>query len=150
MEGLRAALSLAAEARGLQPWLDTTAEQQRADALFLSAVTPTLLCALQRRRQGLAARASRPGARRRGQLPLDAHGRGSASRARPGRRAVPHPHDRPRLQRLDVHRPRRRLDRRRLRGLRASAALGALSGPLHGGAPSRALALLDEIGELAR
>ena len=28
----------------------------------------------------------------------------------------------------------------------SSAAIGALSGPLHGGAPSRALALLDEIG----
>ena len=28
------------------------------------------------------------------------------------------------------------------------AAIGALSGPLHGGAPSRALALLDEIGSI--
>jgi citrate synthase len=31
------------------------------------------------------------------------------------------------------------------RPIRASAAVGALSGPLHGGAPSRVLAMLDEV-----
>ena len=48
LEGLRTALSIAAEARRLRPNIDLDASQRRADALFLCAVTPTILCALHR------------------------------------------------------------------------------------------------------
>ena len=60
--------------------------------------------------------------------------------ARPGRRAVPHAHRRPRLQRLDLHRPGHRLHRRRRRrlpgrrdrrALRAAARRRAEPGPRH-------------------
>jgi len=147
MEGLRAALSLVSEVRGLQPWLDTTPEQQRADALFLSAVSPTLLCALHRRRQG------RP------VVPPDATLDAAANYLWMLSGEAPKPeHVRAVEQYLILT-----IDH----GFNAStftarvvastgadfgasvvAGLGALSGPLHGGAPSRALALLDEIGEL--
>lgn len=145
MEGLRAALSLASEARGLRPWLDTTPHQQRADALFLCAVTPTLLCALHRRRQGLDP------------IPPDPQMGAAANYLwmLSGRHPKPE-HARAVEQYLIAT-----IDH----GFNAStftarvvastgadlgacvvAALSALSGPLHGGAPSRALALLDEIG----
>ena len=51
---------------------------------------------------------------------------------------------RARHERLDLHRARHRLDRRRRRG-GAVGAVGALSGPLHGGAPSRVLQMLDDV-----
>ena len=53
---------------------------------------------------------------------------------------------RARHERLDLHRSGHRLHRcRRRRCL--SGAIGALSGPLHGGAPSRVLKMLDEVAE---
>lgn len=52
LEGLRTALSMAAAERGLQPVIDIGPDQRRVDALFLCAVTPTLLCALYRLRGG--------------------------------------------------------------------------------------------------
>ena len=72
LDGLRTALSLAAADRGLRPIIDIDAAQRRADALFLCAVTPTLLSALHRLRHGLEpiAPATRP--RLRGQLPVHA------------------------------------------------------------------------------
>ena len=74
-------------------------------------------------------------------------GRGARARSAPG--AIEQYlilDDRPRLQRLDVHRPGHRLDRGRHGRLRDRRARRALSGPLHGGAPSRALDTLDAIG----
>ena len=47
-------------------------------------------------------------------------------------------------QRLDLHRARRRLHRRRLRRA-LSSAVGALSGPLHGGAPAYVKPMLEEV-----
>ena len=55
--------------------------------------------------------APRPVLRR--QLSVDAAGRGSAGCRRPGHRAVPDAHHRPRLQRLDLHRPGHHLHRGR-------------------------------------
>ncbi|MDO9174191.1 MAG: CBS domain-containing protein, partial [Actinomycetota bacterium] len=52
LQGLRTALSLAAADRRLQPVIDIDGAQRRDDALFLCAITPTLLCALHRLRLG--------------------------------------------------------------------------------------------------
>ncbi|EUA50903.1 citrate synthase family protein [Mycobacterium xenopi 3993] len=70
------------------------------------------------------------------------------------RRARPAPHrGRRRLlgisrrawhERVDVHRTGDRIHRRR-RGRRAVWAIGAMSGPLHGGAPARVLPMLEEV-----
>ena len=96
----------------------STRAQRRADALFLCAVTPALLCALHRLRRGL------PIVDPRDDLGYAANylwmltGAEPTCRARAGRRAVPDLHDRPRLQRIDVHRPGRRVHRRRPRGVR--------------------------------
>ena len=56
---------------------------------------------------------------------------------------------RARHERLDLHRPGDRLDRRRRRG-RLSGAVGAMSGPLHGGAPSRVLGMIEEVERTGR
>ena len=55
---------------------------------------------------------------------------------------------RARHERLHVHRPRHRLHRRRRRGRRMSGAIGAMSGPLHGGAPARVLPMIEEVEQL--
>ena len=55
-------------------------------------------------------------------------------------------HRRARPQRVDVHGADRRVDRRRC-GAALSSAVGALSGPLHGGAPARVLPMLDAVAE---
>ena len=67
--------------------------------------------------------------------PLARRGRSHATR---GDRRLLGLRRRARHERLDVHRPRRRLDGRG-RAAALSGAVGALSGPLHGGAPSRVL-----------
>ncbi len=145
MEGLRTALSLAAAARGLRPTLDIDARRRRADALFLSAVTPTLLCALHRLRQG--------------QAPVEPDPRlgGAANYLWMLTGVEPDPVAARAVEQYLIS----TIDH----GFNAStftarvvastgadfgacvvAAIGALSGPLHGGAPSRALELLDRIG----
>ena len=53
---------------------------------------------------------------------------------------------RARHERLDLHRPRRRLDRRRRRRRAVARRSARCRGPLHGGAPSRVLKMLDEVG----
>ena len=58
-------------------------------------------------------------------------------------------HGRARAERIDVHRADHCLHRRRLRS-RALGAVGALSGPLHGGAPARVLPMLDAVAEIRR
>jgi len=50
LDGLRTALSLAAAARGCRPVYDLDPVTRRADALFVGAVTPTILTALHRLR----------------------------------------------------------------------------------------------------
>ena len=86
------------------------------------AVVPTLLCALYR----LRARPSRSSTR----IPSSPYaanylymmlGAVPTRRARPRGRAVPHLDHRPRVQRIDVHRPGHHLHRRRPRPQRSSA-----------------------------
>ena len=149
MEGLRTALSLAAAQRGLQPNIDIDAAQRRADALFLCAITPTLLCALHRLRTGLqpiAPRDDLAGAGNylymlTGAVPAEAHARAVEQYLIS---TIDHGFNASTFTARVVASTGADL------GACVVAALGALSGPLHGGAPSRALALLDDIGMPSR
>src|SRR5579875_90189 len=145
LDQLRSAVSLLGAALGLRASYDLSAAELRRDAMRLCAATPALAAALHRLRRGLEPVASRP------EL-------GTAANY---------------LYMLTGEEPdqlrRRALERYLVvtmdHGLNAStftarvvastgadvaaavvAALGALSGPLHGGAPSRALDTLDAIG----
>jgi citrate synthase len=145
VKGLRTALSLLAAVRDVPPLWDADTATQRASALLVCAVTPTILAALHRLRAGrepLEPRADLSTAANwlyllTGEVPAPEHAR-----------AV-----------------ERYLGATADHGFAAStftarvvastgadlvsavvAAIGAFSGPLHGGAPDRALAALDEIG----
>ncbi|MEO6124348.1 MAG: citrate/2-methylcitrate synthase [Ilumatobacteraceae bacterium] len=144
LEGLRTALSLAAADRGMRANIDIDASQRRCDALFLCAVTPTLLTALHRLRAGLDP-----------VEPRDDFGyaanylwmMNAAEPTSEHARAVEHYL----ISTIDHGFNASTFTARVVASTGAdlgaciTAAIGALSGPLHGGAPSRALALLDEI-----
>jgi citrate synthase len=144
LDGLRTALSLAAAERGLQPNLDITAAQRRADALFLCAVTPTLLCALHRLRNGQDPIPPRD------DLGYAANYLWMLTGAEPRpehARAV----EQYLISTIDHGFNASTFTARVIASTGADlgacvvGGIGALSGPLHGGAPSRALALLDDI-----
>ncbi|MEZ0166380.1 citrate/2-methylcitrate synthase [Kineococcus sp. LSe6-4] len=145
LAGLRTALSLLGAAEGARPVLDLTPQQRAADALRVCALVPTVLAALHRTRVGLAPVAPRED--------LDAAANWLWMLT--GAQAPP----------AHVRALRRYLVATVDHGFNAStftarvvastgadvvaavvAALGAFSGPLHGGAPDRALAALEEIG----
>jgi citrate synthase len=148
LAGLRTAVSLAAAQRGLQANIDIDAAQRRRDALFLCAITPVLLTALYRCREG--------------RRPITPPGSGYAADYLTMLHGTPpSPHHAAAIERYMIS----TIDH----GFNAStftarvvastgadigasivAAIGSLSGPLHGGAPSRALDLLDLIGDPAR
>jgi len=149
LEGLRTALSLAAAERGLRPLIDIGPEQRRADALFLCAITPTLLCALYRLRGGAAI------VEPRGDMGYAANYLWMLTGAEPTAahsRAV----EQYLISTIDHGFNASTFTGRVVASTGADmgacvvAAIGSLSGPLHGGAPSRALALLDEIGSPER
>ncbi len=143
--GLRTALSMLATVRDLRPLWDTDAPAHRADALLICAVTPTILAALHRLRHGLepiAPQADLPTAANwlymlTGELPDPA-----------AARAV----ERYLIATIDHGFNASTFTARTVASTGADiasaviAALGAFSGPLHGGAPDRALDSLDEIG----
>ena len=145
LDGLRTALSLAAAARGCRPVLDIAAAERRADCLFASAVTPTILCALHRTAHGLDVVEPRDDLDDEanylwmltGREPSAEHARAVGtylvSTVDHGFNASTFTARVVASTGADV-------------GAAVVAGVGALSGPLHGGAPSRALALLDEIG----
>jgi citrate synthase len=149
LDGLRTALSLAASARGLRPVIDITATQRRDDALFLCAVTPTLLCALHRLRHGLPAMEPRDDL---GYAANYLYMLIGAEPAAEHARAV----EQYLVSTIDHGFNASTFTARVVASTGADlgacvvAAIGSLSGPLHGGAPSRALALLDEIGSADR
>jgi citrate synthase len=145
LDALRTAVSLVASAIGLQPTLDISAEEVRQQAVRMAALVPVLLTGLYRAHQGLEP------------VPADPDLDYAASY----------------LQMLTGERPdeehARAVEKYLIltmdHGFNASTftarvitstgadlgsalvgAIGALSGPLHGGAPSRALHTLDEIG----
>jgi citrate synthase len=147
---VRAALSIAADELGLRPLIDIAPDQRAEQALRVAAVVPTIVAALHRVSLGLDP------------MDRDDFGTGHAAaylRAVTGE--TPTPAAARALEQYLVL----TIDH----GFNAStftarvvastgadladvvgAALGALAGPLHGGAPSRALDALDAIGDPAR
>ena len=142
---LRTAVSAAAAALDVQPTLDIPAEQVRRDAIRLAALTPVLLMHLHRRRQGLDP------------VPPDPELDYASSYVHmlTGRRPTPEAAralEAYLILTMDHGFNSSTFTSRVITstgsdlGSALTGAIGALAGPLHGGAPSRALAMLDAIG----
>jgi citrate synthase len=145
MDGLRTVLSFAGSARGMRPLMDISEDQRRSDALYACAVTPTILAALHRLKHGLEPiepRDDLPYAANylymlTGELPEPAKAKAIESYL---------------ISTIDHGFNASTFTARVIASTGADlmaclvGALGSLSGPLHGGAPSRALETLDAIG----
>ncbi|MBB5894738.1 citrate/2-methylcitrate synthase [Kutzneria kofuensis] len=145
LAGLRTALSLIAAARDLPPVWDSTPERRRADALLVSAVTPTILAALYRLRSGL------PPLEPRADLSAAANWLYLVTGEMPDENQVSAVQSY--LVSTVDHGFNASTFTARVVASTGSdvvsavaAAIGAFVGPLHGGAPDRALDSLDEIG----
>lgn len=149
LAGLRTALSLLGAARDLRPLWDTDSAQHKRDAMLVCAVTPTILAALYRIRAGLeplAPRADLDSAANwlyliSGEVP-------DPRRARAVERYL--------IATVDHGFNASTFTARVVASAGAdvvsaiAGAIGTFSGPLHGGAPDRALEGLDEIGSIDR
>ncbi|MBV8931820.1 MAG: citrate synthase [Kutzneria sp.] len=145
LAGLRTALSLLATARGLPPLWDADSARAEADALLVCAVTPTILSALYRIRAGEKPLAPRDDLGAAANWLYLVTGRDPA----PARvRAI----EKYLVATIDHGFNASTFTARVVASTGAdvvsavAAAIGAFSGPLHGGAPDRALASIDEIG----
>jgi citrate synthase len=145
MEGLRTSISLVGAAEGFKPTLDIPHEERRRNALQLCAVSPTLIMALYRLKQG--------------EEPIEPHDdlgyganylymlTGDEPDVDVGRAVEQY-----QMTTIDHGFNASTFTGRVITstgadlGAAVTGAIGALSGPLHGGAPSRALDLLDAIG----
>ena len=149
LDALRTAVSLFGAAQGLRPMWDLTPEQRRSDLIRVAAATPTLVAALHRLGSGLDPIEPDP------DLDHAANYLWMVSGSRPD----------PQLARalekyliltVDHGFNSSTFTARVITSTGADAAaavtgaIGALSGPLHGGAPSRALDTLDAIGTADR
>lgn len=145
LAGLRTALSLLGASLGFRPVYDIDVDRRRADTLAACAAVPTLLTALYRLGQGLEP------VEPRGDLPYAANylymltgAEPDAARARAVEQYL--------MSTIDHGFNASTFTARVITSTGADAAaclvgaVGALSGPLHGGAPSRALDTLDAIG----
>ncbi|WP_367130414.1 MULTISPECIES: citrate synthase [Streptomyces] len=145
LAGLRTALSLLGASAGLRPLYDTAADRREADALAACAAVPTLLTALHRLGQGLEPVEPRD------DLPHAANYlymlTGTEPDARRARAVEQYL-----VSTIDHGFNASTFTARVIASTGADlaaclcGAVGALSGPLHGGAPSRALDTLDAIG----
>lgn len=144
-DGLRVVLPLIGAADGFMPLYDTEPGQRVQDALTISAVVPTLLATLYRLRQGLAPVEPRD------DLSYAANYLYMLSGEEPDQaraRAI----EQYLISTIDHGFNASTFTARVIASTGADlasavvGALGALSGPLHGGAPSRALDTLDAIG----
>lgn len=145
MSGLRIGLTLVAAADGHRPLYDEDSEARIDDALRLASAAPTIIAAQHRLRQGLEPVAPDP---RRppvedylrmltGSDPLPAH---TAALATYLTAAIDHGFNASTFTARVIASTGADL------ASCVSGALGALAGPLHGGAPARVLDMLDEIG----
>jgi citrate synthase len=145
LDGLRTALSLVASSHGLRPVLDLGHDERRRDALAVAAVTPTLVTALHRLRHGHEPVEPRDDLGTAANLLWMLH---AAEPDAPAVRAL----EQYLIATIDHGFNSSTFTARVVAstgadvGASVVAAIGALSGPLHGGAPSRALDLIDEIG----
>ncbi|PKV83631.1 citrate synthase/methylcitrate synthase [Streptomyces sp. TLI_146] len=145
LAGLRTALSLLGAAQGFRPVYDLDADRRREDALTACAAVPTLLTALYRLGQGLDPVEPRDDLSYAANYLYMMTG----SQPTPDRvRAI----ERYLISTVDHGFNASTFTARVVASTGADmaaslvAAVGALSGPLHGGAPSRALDTLDAIG----
>ncbi|MGA7363167.1 MAG: citrate synthase/methylcitrate synthase [Candidatus Dormiibacterota bacterium] len=145
LDALRTAVSLVASAIGLQPTMDITAEEVRQQAVRMTALVPVLLTGLYRAHQELEPVAADP------DLDYAASYLQMLTGKRPAveqARAV----EKYLILTMDHGFNASTFTARVIASTGADlgsalvGAIGALSGPLHGGAPSRALHTLDEIG----
>jgi citrate synthase len=149
LDALKSALTLAGALRGVRPLFDLDPAARRADALFACAQTPTLLAALYRLGQGLEPLQPQDGLSYAanylfmitGQVPAPEQARAIEQYL---------------ISTIDHGFNASTFTARVIASTGAdliaclAGALGALSGPLHGGAPSRALDTLDAIGTADR
>ncbi|MFE7095993.1 citrate synthase/methylcitrate synthase [Streptomyces erythrochromogenes] len=149
LAGLRTALSLFGASAGFRPVYDLTPERRAADALAACAAVPTLLTALHRLGRGLEPvepRADLPYAAN--YLYMLTGEEPDPARARAVERYL--------ISTVDHGFNASTFTARVIASTGAdvaaclTGAIGALSGPLHGGAPSRALDTLDAIGTVDR
>ncbi|TQJ56232.1 citrate synthase/methylcitrate synthase [Streptomyces sp. SLBN-115] len=145
LAGMRTALSLLGAAKGLRPVYDVDADRRREDTIIAAAAVPTLLTALYRLGHGLAPVEPRE------DLPYAANYLYMLTGVEPDperARAV----EQYLISTIDHGFNASTFTARVIASTGADVAaclvgaVGALSGPLHGGAPSRALDTLDAIG----
>lgn len=147
MAGLRTALSLAGQDD--RPWIDTTTDERRARALELAAQAPVLAAALWRLRSGEPPVPADPG------LGFAANFLWMVTGVAPSPEAVSAV-ERYLVLTIDHGFNTSTFTARVVASTGADltaaavAGLAALSGPLHGGAPSRVLDMLREIGSAER
>jgi citrate synthase len=145
LDALRTAMSAVSQALDMRPSMDLTADERRGDALRICAVTPTLIMALHRLRNGLDPLEPRPDLGYSanylylltGEVPDPDHARAVEQYQIS---TIDHGFNASTFTARVVTSTGADL------GSATVAAIGALSGPLHGGAPSRALDMLDAIG----
>ncbi|TVZ88137.1 MULTISPECIES: citrate synthase/methylcitrate synthase [unclassified Streptomyces] len=145
LAGLRTALSLLGAARGFRPVYDIGAGRRRADTVAVCAAVPTLLTALHRLGQGLDAVEPREDlSYAANYLYMLTGEEPDPRRARAVEQYL--------ISTIDHGFNASTFTARVIASTGADVAaclvgaVGALSGPLHGGAPSRALDTLDAIG----
>ncbi len=149
LAALRTAVSLLAAKAGLRPSIDASKEELADDALRIAAVTPSLIATLYRLRNGLEP------------LEPDPALSGAANYLYMLQGKVPTPQHARAIEQyliltIDHGFNSSTFTARVIASTAADlgacivGAIGALSGPLHGGAPSRALDMLDEIGQPER
>jgi len=145
LTALRTAVSLAAQRSGFRSWLDITADQLYANAMQLSAQTPVLVAALHRLRDGQPPVSPDP------ELSAAANYLYMLTSERPDPQRV-WALERYLISTIDHGFNSSTFTARVIAstgadlGAAVVGAIGALSGPLHGGAPSRVLEMLDDIG----
>jgi citrate synthase len=149
LDGLRTALSLLAASEGMRPSLDLDRGALRADAMRLAATVPTIVAALHRLSRGLEP------VEPRADLGHVANYLYMLSGEEPDHELV-RPVEQYMILTIDHGLNASTFTARVVTSTGADAgsavvaAVGALSGPLHGGAPSRALDTIDAIGRPER
>ncbi|MCU1465984.1 MAG: citrate synthase/methylcitrate synthase [Actinomycetia bacterium] len=145
LDALRTAVSQYGAALGFRPSHDIDGETLGDNAMSICAVVPTLICALWRLRRGLEPVAPRDDLAyaanylymMQGEVPTPEH---AAAVEKYLISTVDHGFNASTFTARVITSTGADL------GAAVVGAIGALSGPLHGGAPSRALQMLDEIG----
>jgi citrate synthase len=145
LDALRAAYSILALSLGFRSWLDTEAAELRGQALRTCAVFPTLTTALYRLRRGEEPIPPHPDLGHAanylymlsGRQPSEEHARALEQYLV---LTIDHGFNASTFTARVITSTGADL------GSAITGAIGALSGPLHGGAPSRALDMLEEIG----